>query len=64
MHKIIKWSFETFFGSVFNTLITLFSLVIFFFLINSIIGFIANSEWELVRVNRRLLLIGRMPPEH
>ena len=64
MQNFSKWCFNTFFGSLFNTFITLLSLVIFFFFINSVIGFISTSEWEVVKVNRRLLLIGRMPPEH
>ena len=64
MQNFSKWCFNTFFGSIFNTFITLLSLVIFFFFINSVIGFISTSEWEVVKVNRRLLLIGRMPPEH
>ena len=64
MQNFYKWGFETFFGSVFNTIITLLSIIILFFFINSILGFISTSEWKVVEVNRRLLLIGRMPPEH
>ena len=60
----IKWFFGTFFGSVFNSIVTILSVLIFLFLINNIIGFISTSEWEVVTVNRRLLLIGRMPVEH
>ena len=60
----IKWFFGTFFGSVFNSIVTILSVLIFLFLINNIIGFISTSEWEVVTVNRRLLLIGRMPAEH
>ena len=60
----IKWFFGTFFGSVFNSIVTILSALIFLFLINNIIGFISTSEWEVVTVNRRLLLIGRMPAEH
>ena len=60
----IKWFFGTFFGSVFNSIVTILSALIFLFIINNIIGFISTSEWEVVTVNRRLLLIGRMPAEH
>ena len=59
----LKWIFNTFSGSVFNTIISTFSIVLLFFLINNLLGFISNSEWAVVTENRRLLLIGRMPQE-
>jgi general L-amino acid transport system permease protein len=59
----LKWIFNTFSGSVFNTVISTFSIVLLFFLINNLLGFISNSEWAVVTENRRLLLIGRMPQE-
>ena len=62
--NFIKWFFSTFFGSVFNSIVTILSALIFIFLINNLFGFIATSEWEVVTANRRLLLIGRMPGEH
>ena len=62
--NFIKWFFSTFFGSVFNSIVTILSALIFIFLINNLVGFISTSEWEVVTENRRLLLIGRMPGEH
>ena len=62
--NFIKWFFSTFFGSVFNSIVTILSALIFIFLINNLVGFISTSEWEVVTANRRLLLIGRMPGEH
>ena len=62
--NFIKWFFSTFFGSVFNSIVTILSALIFIFLINNLLGFISTSEWEVVTANRRLLLIGRMPGEH
>ena len=62
--NFIKWFFSTFFGSVFNSIVTILSALIFIFLINNLFGFISTSEWEVVTANRRLLLIGRMPGEH
>ena len=62
--NFIKWFFSTFFGSVFNSIVTILSVSIFIFLINNLFGFISTSEWEVVTANRRLLLIGRMPGEH
>ena len=59
----LKWIFNTFSGSVFNTVISTFCIVLLFFLINNLLGFISNSEWAVVTENRRLLLIGRMPQE-
>lgn len=63
-NNFIKWFFSTFFGSVFNSIVTILSALIFIFLINNLVGFISTSEWEVVTENRRLLLIGRMPGEH
>ena len=63
-NNFIKWFFSTFFGSVFNSIVTILSALIFVFLINNLAGFISTSEWEVVTANRRLLLIGRMPGEH
>ena len=62
--NFIKWFFSTFFGSIFNSIVTILSALIFIFLINNLVGFISTSEWEVVTANRRLLLIGRMPGEH
>ena len=62
--RTVEWTIDTFFGSVFNTVVTLFSLLLIGYLTISLIGFAANAEWEVIKVNRRLLLIGRMPPEH
>ena len=62
--NFIKWFFSTFFGSVFNSIVTILSALIFIFLINNLVGFISTSEREVVTANRRLLLIGRMPGEH
>lgn len=59
-----KWILDTFFGSLFNTIVTILSLLVIIFFTNTILGFLLEAEWELVKVNRRLLLIGRMPPEH
>jgi|TARA_B110000116_G_scaffold254918_1_gene252859 general L-amino acid transport system permease protein len=63
LNQKLKWIFNTFSGSVFNTVISTFSIVLLFFLINNLLGFISNSEWAVVTENRRLLLIGRMPQE-
>jgi len=62
--NFIKWFFSTFFGSIFNSIVTILSALIFIFLLNNLVGFISTSEWEVVTANRRLLLIGRMPGEH
>ena len=64
INNFIKWFFNTFFGSVFNSIVTILSVSIFIFLINNLFGFISTSEWQVVTTNRRLLLIGRMPGEH
>jgi general L-amino acid transport system permease protein len=57
----IFWVRENLFKSFFNSLMTLLSFVIVGFLLFGFLGFIINADWTVVEVNRRLLLLGRLP---
>ena len=61
MNQQLKWAYNTFSGSFYNTFITYISLVIFGFIASNLIGFISTSEWAVVTENKRLLLVGRLP---
>ena len=61
LNQQIKWAYNTFSGSLYNTFISLLSLIIFLYLASNLFGFISTSEWTVVTENRRLLLVGRMP---
>ena len=61
MNQQLKWAYNTFSGSFYNTFITFISLVIFGFIASNLIGFISTSEWAVVTENKRLLLVGRLP---
>ena len=61
MNQQLKWAYNTFSGSFYNTLITFLSLFIFGFIASNLFGFISTSEWAVVSANKRLLLVGRLP---
>lgn len=57
------WVKKNFFSSKLNSLLTILATLLVFFIINTVINFLSESEWELIKVNRRLLLLGRLPLE-
>tara|TARA_B110000438_G_scaffold244501_1_gene245020 strand:+ start:1282 stop:2466 length:1185 start_codon:yes stop_codon:yes gene_type:complete len=61
--EIKNWIKKNFFSSKLNSILTIFSTLLVFYIINSLINFLSGAEWELIKVNRRLLLLGRLPLE-
>ncbi len=60
---IKNWTIDNFFGSKLGILLTLFSALFIVYLISSIVSFLSSAEWEVVAINKRLLLLGRLPEE-
>ena len=60
---IKNWTINNFFGSKLGILLTLFSTLLIVYFISSIVSFISSAEWEVVSINKRLLLLGRLPAE-
>ena len=57
------WIMSSFFSSKLNSVLTVFSSLLLIYVISSLFGFLSSAEWEVVRINRRLLLLGRLPLE-
>ena len=57
------WIKKNFFSSKLNSILTILAALLVFFIINTVINFLSEAEWELIKVNRRLLLLGRLPLE-
>ena len=57
------WIISSFFSSKLNFVLTVFASLIIIYVISSLLGFLSQAEWEVVRINRRLLLLGRLPLE-
>ena len=57
------WIISSFFASKLNSVLTVFSSLLLIYVISSLFGFLSSAEWEVVRINRRLLLLGRLPLE-
>ena len=55
------WLRENLFKSFFNSFMTLLSVVLVGYLFYGFLGFLVNTDWTVVEVNRRLLLLGRLP---
>ena len=52
-----------FFSSKLNTLLSLLSLLFIYYVSLEFVNFLLSADWEVVKVNRRLLLLGRLPLE-
>ena len=61
--EIKNWIKKNFFSSKLNSILTIFSTLLIFYVINNLFNFLSEAEWELIKVNRRLLLLGRLPLE-
>ncbi len=55
------WIKENLFRSFLNSLMTLFIVIFIGYLLFIFLGFLVNADWTVVEVNRRLLLLGRLP---
>ena len=55
------WIKENLFQSYLNSLMTLLIVVFIGYLFLDFLGFLINADWTVVEVNRRLLLLGRLP---
>lgn len=58
---IVGWLRENLFGSVPNTLLTLFAVYLIFALARILVRFLAQSEWTVVTSNLTLFAIGQYP---
>ena len=58
-----EWMKKNLFSSVFNSILTLVILGVGAVLVFLLVGWIISSDWEIVRVNLRLFMIGRFPRE-
>ena len=63
INKTLKWISINFFSSKLNTLLSLLSLLFIYYISIEFINFLFSADWEVVKVNRRLLLLGRLPLE-
>ena len=63
INEIKNWTINNFFGSKLNLLLTIFSTLFIVYIISSFISFLSSAEWEVVALNKRLLLLGRLPAE-
>ena len=63
INKTLKWISINFFSSRLNTLLSLLSLLFIYYISVEFINFLLSADWEVVKVNRRLLLLGRLPLE-
>ena len=61
--EIKDWTIDNFFGSKLGILLTLFSTILIVYFITAIFSFLSAAEWEVVSINKRLLLLGRLPEE-
>lgn len=62
--RAVRWAKENLFSTWYNTLLTLVFGVVFIWLGFNLIGWVFfRAEWEIVRVNLTLFMIGRFPRE-
>ena len=62
-NKTLNWISMNFFSSKLNTLLSLLSLLFVYYVSLEFVNFLLSADWEVVKVNRRLLLLGRLPLE-
>jgi general L-amino acid transport system permease protein len=58
-----KWVKDNLFNNVMNSIITVVLGVVVVFLLVQSFGWIANEEWEIIRVNLRNFMIGQFPSD-
>ncbi|MEZ7962207.1 MAG: amino acid ABC transporter permease [Ilumatobacter sp.] len=58
-----KWVKDNLFNNVMNSIITVLLGVVVVFLLVQSFGWIANEEWEIIRVNLRNFMIGQFPSD-
>lgn len=63
INGIKNWTISNFFSSKLNLLLTVVSTLFAVYIISSFISFLSSAEWEVVALNKRLLLLGRLPAE-
>jgi general L-amino acid transport system permease protein len=58
-----KWVKDNLFNNVMNSIITVVLGVVVVFLLVQSFGWIANEEWEIIRVNLRNFMVGQFPSD-
>ncbi|MGK0276886.1 MAG: hypothetical protein ACI9N0_003285, partial [Ilumatobacter sp.] len=59
----LKWVKDNLFNNIVNSVITVVLGVLVVFLLVQGFGWIANEEWEIVRVNLRNFMVGQFPSD-
>jgi general L-amino acid transport system permease protein len=59
----LKWVKDNLFNNIMNSVITVVLGVLVVFLLVQGFGWIANEEWEIVRVNLRNFMVGQFPSD-
>lgn len=63
-YTVIGWAHKNLFSTWYNTLLTIFSLLLIYALLRSFLNWLFNvADWEVIQVNLRLLMVGQYPAE-
>lgn len=61
-YTVIGWMHKNLFSTWYNTLLTIFSLLLIYALLKSFLNWLLTvADWEVIQVNLRLLMVGQYP---
>jgi general L-amino acid transport system permease protein len=61
-YTVLGWLHKNLFSTWYNTLLTIFSLLLIYALLRPFLNWILNvADWEVIQVNLRLLMVGQYP---